>query len=231
MVPLWVFDHPLVTGTCLRVYVGLAALAHDRSARCSTAAIVARSEIQKSAVYDALKVLEGLGAITREGKETWFLPLDPDSATTEKLLEDSATAETDSATAETHLYLLNNTRERPSSDASGVDPTNRFSEDVSRLCVLLADLVEANGSKRPTVAMKWMVECDRLIRLDGRTAEQIEKAIRWCQHDTFWRANILSMPKLREKYDQLRLAAQREKSSRSLPADVTTWTTSEKVKL
>lgn len=47
------------------------------------------------------------------------------------------------------------------------------------------------------------------MRLDGRTPAQIETAIRWCQGDEFWRANIMAMPKLREKYDQLRLAAKR----------------------
>jgi hypothetical protein len=89
--------------------------------------------------------------------------------------------------------------------ASGVD----VGADIERLCTLLADLIEANGSKRPTITAKWRLECDRLMRLDGRTAEQIERAIRWSQRDAFWRANVLSMPTLREKYDQLRLAALR----------------------
>ena len=44
---------------------------------------------------------------------------------------------------------------------------------------------------------------------DGRTEQEIHGAIDWCQADEFWRSNILSMPKLREKYDQLRLQAQR----------------------
>ena len=46
--------------------------------------------------------------------------------------------------------------------------------------------------------------------LVARTPEQIEAAIRWCQADEFWRSNILSASKLREKYDQLRLAAARQ---------------------
>ena len=48
-----------------------------------------------------------------------------------------------------------------------------------------------------------------MLDADERTEAQIEKAMRWCQADEFWRPNILSMPKLRDKYDQLRLAAQR----------------------
>ena len=85
-------------------------------------------------------------------------------------------------------------------------------EDVERVCQHLADAVEANGSKRPHVSERWRTEARRLIDIDGRTPDQIIRAIDWCQSDAFWRANVLSMPKLREKYDQLRLAAEREQA-------------------
>ena len=81
--------------------------------------------------------------------------------------------------------------------------------EVDRLCELLADLIEGNGSKRPVVTARWRTACRLMLDADKRTEAQIEKAMRWCQADEFWRPNILSMPKLREKYDQLRLAAQR----------------------
>lgn len=82
--------------------------------------------------------------------------------------------------------------------------------DVEHLCRHLADRIEANGSKRPRITERWRDAARLLIDRDGRTVEQVVKAIDWCQADTFWRANILSMPTLREKYDQLRLAAQRK---------------------
>jgi hypothetical protein len=85
--------------------------------------------------------------------------------------------------------------------------------DVEQICTRLADRIEANGSKRPTITAKWRDEARKLIDLDGRTVEQVMKAIDWCQADSFWHTNILSMPKLREKYDQLRLAAQRTRAS------------------
>jgi hypothetical protein len=81
--------------------------------------------------------------------------------------------------------------------------------DVARLCDRLADAIEANGSKRPTVGKTWHEACERMLRLDGRTPEQVERAIDWCQSDEFWRANVLSMPKLRDKFDQMRLQAKR----------------------
>ena len=95
----------------------------------------------------------------------------------------------------------------PPSPAKELAIPNRL--DVEQICRHLADRIEANGSKRPTISKAWRDAARRLIDRDGRTVEQIIRAIDWCQDDDFWRSNILSMPKLREKYDQLRLAAQR----------------------
>lgn len=90
--------------------------------------------------------------------------------------------------------------------------------DVEQLCAHLAERIEGNGSKRPKVTVKWRHAARLMIDKDGRTAEQVTRAIDWCQSDDFWRSNILSMPKLREKYDQLRLAAQRGNARASPPA-------------
>jgi hypothetical protein len=81
--------------------------------------------------------------------------------------------------------------------------------DVDRLCDHLADRIEGNGSKRPTITKKWRDAARLMLDKDDRTEEQVHAAIDWCQSDEFWRANVLSMPKLREKYDQLSLQAQR----------------------
>ena len=78
-------------------------------------------------------------------------------------------------------------------------------EDVEALCTLLADLIEANGSKRPTITKRWRDAARLMLDSDGRALAEAERVIRWSQADGFWKTNILSMPKLREKYDQLRL--------------------------
>lgn len=85
-------------------------------------------------------------------------------------------------------------------------------EDVTRLCEHLADRIEANGSKRPTITKTWRTAARLMIDKDGHTPDQIHAAIDWAQDNEFWRANILSMPKLRDQYDQLRLQAQRQPS-------------------
>lgn len=50
----------------------------------------------------------------------------------------------------------------------------------------------------------------RLIDLDRRTADQVKAVIDWSQQSDFWRPNVRSMTKLREKYDVLRGQAQRD---------------------
>lgn len=81
--------------------------------------------------------------------------------------------------------------------------------ELTQLCEHLADRIASNGSKRPTITKRWLDAARLMVDRDRREIDKIHKAIDWCQDDEFWRSNVLSMPTLREKYDQLRLAAQR----------------------
>jgi hypothetical protein len=96
---------------------------------------------------------------------------------------------------------------REGSSSSRIDDPDR--DDVDRLCKHLAERIIGNGSPEPSITKRWRDAARLMLDKEGRTEEQVHTAIDWCQNDDFWKANILSMPKLREKYDQLRLAAQR----------------------
>ncbi|MBN7792515.1 hypothetical protein [Microbacterium esteraromaticum] len=100
--------------------------------------------------------------------------------------------------------------EKEDSSSAIADATPR--PDVERLLDLLEAEVVANGGKAPARNRKNRDAMRLLLDKDGRSVDQVEAAIRWCQADEFWRANILSASKLRDKYDQLRLAAQRRPS-------------------
>ena len=90
-----------------------------------------------------------------------------------------------------------------SSDAaSGADTTT--TPDAEALSHYLADRIRTNGNKVRTVGKRWHDAMDRLIRLDGYTPEQIRQVIDWSQGNEFWAPNILSAPKLREKFDTLK---------------------------
>jgi hypothetical protein len=81
--------------------------------------------------------------------------------------------------------------------------------DVAAICERLADLIEANGSKRPAITAAWRDAARLMLDRDGRSIEEAMGAIEWSQQDPFWKGNILSMPTLRKQYDRLRLAANR----------------------
>ena len=93
---------------------------------------------------------------------------------------------------------------------------NAVRDDVMGLCLLLQSLVEGNGSKKPEITDQWLTDARLLIDKDKREPEAAARLIRWCQDDSFWRSNILSMPKFRKQYDQLRLAANAKQASRKL---------------
>lgn len=86
-----------------------------------------------------------------------------------------------------------------------------FSPEAVRLSGVLADMIlknnpgntKLNNGKRESTVARWAADIDKLISIDGKTAGEIERVIRWCQQDPFWRTNILSGAKLREKFDQL----------------------------
>lgn len=102
--------------------------------------------------------------------------------------------------------------------ASEHPPT--FSDDVVSLCDKLADWIGRNTGKRPRVPQAWLLACRRMIEIDELDPKHIAGAIDWCQQDEFWAGNILSMPKLREKYPTLLLQAKRKKPGRPTGAEI-----------
>lgn len=81
------------------------------------------------------------------------------------------------------------------------------SEAAVVLTGLLIELLRKNDplAKIPANLHRWQTEADRLLGLDGRPLEESKKVLAWCQADDFWKANVLSMPKFRQKYPNLKL--------------------------
>lgn len=92
--------------------------------------------------------------------------------------------------------------------------------DVDDLLDLLDSEIRTNGAKVPSRTKSNHTAIRLLIDRDKRPVEEIAETIRWCQTDEFWRSNILSASKLREKYDQLRGQMQRQpRNLRSVRTD------------
>ena len=80
--------------------------------------------------------------------------------------------------------------------------------DPYLLAKFLEKCITENNPKFPqneSQRQLWAKDFDLMIRRDKIDADDIAEIIDWCQNDSFWRSNILSGKKVREKYQQLRM--------------------------
>ena len=108
-------------------------------------------------------------------------------------------------------------RSSPRSDDHDGHDAGEAAPDEAPLCHLLADLIVQNGGRRVRIGKKWATAERLLLDRDERDRSEAEQLVRWCQGNDFWRSNILSMGKFRERYDQLQLQAQRVPASPPAP--------------
>ncbi len=99
------------------------------------------------------------------------------------------------------------TETEKTSSSANADASEDGRDDVDSLCSHLAQRIIGNGNKPPTITQAWKRAARLLLDRDNRDEAEAHRLIDWCQADSFWMSNILSMPKFREKYDQLRLRA------------------------
>jgi hypothetical protein len=111
-------------------------------------------------------------------------------------------------------YVSENAEAQPDPvDAAQPRDTTPARHDVELICRTLADAVEANTGKRPTYGKRWRDAARLMLDRDQIPLADILSAINWAAHHEFWRSVILSAPKLREKYQQMKLQAQRGRST------------------
>lgn len=95
-------------------------------------------------------------------------------------------------------------------------PEKEFSEDVIILTGLLVDRIKANNpNAKVSDINKWRDSIRLMIDSDNYSYEQILKMIEFSQSDEFWKSNILSSKKLREKAGTLFLQMGRESGDKT----------------
>jgi hypothetical protein len=100
--------------------------------------------------------------------------------------------------------VLNN---YPSADADASPRT-----DVKEIIDYLDDAIRESGQKLPGRTKKNLEAARLLLDKDHRTVQQVKNCVDFTFQDEFWRTNIRSMSKLREKWVQLEGAAARAKT-------------------
>lgn len=74
----------------------------------------------------------------------------------------------------------------------------------------LDDMPNQRVPRTDTEKKKWAVHIDRMQRIDGLSKQQIRDALMWAMQDEFWRTNIRSTGKFREKFATLYLQSKRK---------------------
>ena len=87
--------------------------------------------------------------------------------------------------------------------------------DVDAVCDAMAASVQRRTGRAPRITATWRTQARLMIDRDGRSVEEIARVIDWAEGNDFWRANVLSVPKLRQKFDTLRLQSQRPRGGQS----------------
>ena len=88
-------------------------------------------------------------------------------------------------------------------------------EDITEILDLLDEAITLNGFTKPNRTKGNLDAARLLIDHDQHPLEEIRAAIAYLPKDEFWRTNIRSMSKLREKWDQLKGSAQRAQSKQA----------------
>lgn len=81
------------------------------------------------------------------------------------------------------------------------------SDDAVRVAEFLLNQIRSHNEnfKKPNID-SWAKDIDKAIRIDGRTPRELCEVAKWAHvtdEEKFWRPNILSGKKLRDKFDQL----------------------------
>ena len=98
------------------------------------------------------------------------------------------------------------TREYTENTTENINSRKQAFDEDSDVVKLVNFFVEEIRKNRPQFkghSKSWFTDMDKLLRIDKRDPSEVCRVIRFAQADDFWKSNILSVKKLREKYDNL----------------------------
>jgi hypothetical protein len=209
LVPEWVLDADISNGA-LRLYalIGCYANAED-AAWPSRATLAKRLRCSKDSVDRWIKELMEIDALSVEHRkdETRENRNLTNMYTLRRVVPRLAAAmpppsRTSAATPSRVSAAQNKTHIEP-------DPEKeRALNEARELCLQMCSQLEIHEQR---VSRRWVQDMERLIRIDGRSPQQIENCIAWVAGNDFWSINVRSPHKLRKHWERLRLEAKRER--------------------
>jgi hypothetical protein len=111
------------------------------------------------------------------------------------------------------------TKDRHTKEAAGQKADDALNPICQELLEQIDAGIVANGFKAPTARREQLAAIDRMLRIDGKTADEIRTMIEWSMSHDFWAANIRSAVKLRKHYETMAAQAVRDAKRPQEPAD------------
>lgn len=98
----------------------------------------------------------------------------------------------------------------PSENRVGDDAADPVRDDVLEVCRVVADHAELVTGKRPQIGKRWEQQARLMLDADGHTVDDVRAVMAWVTASSFWSPNVLSVPKLRDKWPTLVGQARRD---------------------
>lgn len=222
-VPNWVIRSETLNGTQKLLYIALLNRANDEGNCWPSLKLICRDVgAAKGTVLGALDQLEKLGLVRRSRRinpdgsndsnmyhvEAWMRDpgggskTDPPSSNEDQGVGSKLNPPSSNEDQEEHPL-----EKDPGEETTAVAVVRK---DVEMLLDLFDAELRKNGVTKMPSRGKANTDAMRLmIDKDGRAIDQIARAIQWAQADPFWAPNVMCAAKLREKYEQLQLAAKK----------------------
>lgn len=105
-----------------------------------------------------------------------------------------------------HLKNVKNVKNKKKENTLSLSE-KKFPDEAVGVSTQLVKLMQENNPnvKIPTNLDKWNNESRLILERDKRPLNEVMNVLEFCQKDSFWKSNILSVGKFRKKYDQLKL--------------------------
>jgi len=96
---------------------------------------------------------------------------------------------------------------KPDNNGASPEKKRQINSDAKYIAERLSVLILENDPKArvPKDLTRWGVEAERLLQRDKREKSEIIAVMEWALKDSFWKSNILSIPKLRSQFTTLKL--------------------------
>jgi len=177
--------------------------------------LMERWKWSKSKVRAFLKLLEDEKMIVKktDTKKTTIFIVNYDNYQNQKTTE-----EPEKNQKKTAKELQKDTTNNVNNDNKKRSSSEKFTDDSLEMKMtnyMIEKIKESYpGARVPdtlTKKQKWCTTFDRMMRIDGRTKDEIGAVMKWVYQDDFWDTNIRSPEKLREKWDTIYLQMNKKK--------------------